>query len=94
MTYKVTMEKELEKKLKRIENINFKEYTIFAKKIEEIQNHAPIMQNHKTKFNTFKKPLQNFKWVEINDKIILFTLNPIKEEIHLCEYLPKEEVFE
>lgn len=94
MAYKVTMEKDLEKELKKLQNINFKEYTIFAKKIEEMKNHAPIMLNHKTRFNTFEKPLQDFKWAEINDKIIIFTLNPIKEEIHLCEYLPKEEVFE
>lgn len=94
MAYKVTMEKDLEKKLNQIQGVNFKEYTIFAKKIEELQNHASIMQNHKTKFNTFEKPLQQFKWVELNDKIIIFTLNPINEELHLCDYLPKNEVFE
>lgn len=94
MAYDVTIEKDLEKKLDQIKNVNFKEYTIFTKKIEEIQNYAPIMKNHKTKFNTFEKPLQDFKWIELNNKILVFTLNPIKGELHLCDYLPKDEVFE
>lgn len=94
MAYEVTMEKDLEIKLNQIKNVNYKEYMIFAKKIEEMKNHACIMKNHNTKFNTFEKPLQNFKWVEINDKIIVFTLNPIQGKLHLCDYIPKDEVFE
>lgn len=94
MAYTVIMEKDLEEKLARIQSVNFKEYTLFAKKVDEMKNHAPIMQNHRKRFNTFEKPLQEFKWVEINNKIIVFKLNPIKEEIHLCDYLPQDEVFE
>ena len=94
MAYKVTMEKDLEKKLEKIQGFNFREYTMFAKRIEEMKHLACIMQNHKTRFNTFDKPLQNYKWIEVNDKILVFTLNPIKEELHLCDYLPKNEVFE
>lgn len=94
MAYKVTMEKTLKEQLNQIRNINIKEYTMFAKKIEEIRQHAGIMLNHKTRFNDFEKPLQKFKWIEINNKILIFTINPIKEEMHLCEYMPKEEVFE
>lgn len=94
MAYKVTMEKELDEKLDEIQGVNFKEYTILAKKIEEMKQHACIMQNHKTRFNTFEKPLQEFKWIEINNKILVFKLDPIKEEIHLCDYLPQNEVFE
>ncbi|RAP47313.1 MAG: hypothetical protein BZ135_02505 [Methanosphaera sp. rholeuAM6] len=94
MTYEVTMEKDLDKKLEEIQSVNFKEYTLFTKKVEQIQNYAPIMKNHRIHFNTFEKPLQDFKWVEVNDKILVFKLDTIKQEIHLCEYLPQEEVFE
>lgn len=94
MVYNVTMEKDLEKKLDKIRSMNFKEYTRFAKKIEEIRNHAIIMKNHQTRFNTFEKPLQQFKWIEINNKILIFTLDPINETLHLCDYLQKNEVFE
>ena len=94
MAYHVTMEKDLEKKLDKIRSVNFKEYTRVAKKIEEIQNHAIIMKNHQTRFNTFEKPLQQFKWIEINNKILIFTLDPINEILHLCDYLQKNEVFE
>ena len=94
MSYKVSMEKKLEKKLEEIQSVNFREYTLFAKKIEEMANHARIMMNHRKKFNTFEKPLQDFKWVEVNDKILVFKLDPINEEMHLCDYLPRNEVFE
>ena len=62
-------------------------------KIKEMETHAKIILNHKTKFNTFDKPLQNYKWIEINDKILIFTIDPVKKEIHLCEYMPRTEVF-
>ena len=94
MAYNVTIEKDLKQKLDEIRGIKYKEYTILNKKIEEIQNQAPIMKNHRTKFNTFDKPLEDFKWVEINNKILVFKLNPIKQEMHLCDYLSQDEVFE
>ena len=94
MTYQVTMEKELEKQLEEIRSVKFKEYTLFGKKVQQIMNYAPIRKNHKIHFNTFDKPLQDFKWVEVNNKILVFQLDPIKQEIHLCEYLPQDEVFE
>lgn len=94
MVYDVTVEKSLEKKLDTIRNVNFKEYNLFVKKVDEIQNHALIFRNHRSKFNTFDKPLQNFKWVEINNKILVFTIDALKEKLHLCDYLSKEEVFE
>lgn len=94
MAYKVTIERKLNDKLEAIRSVNFKEYTLFSKKVEEMQNHARIMKNHKTKFNTFDKPLQDFKWIEFNDRIIVFTIDPLRQEMHLCDYLPKEDVFE
>ena len=94
MAYTVTIEKDLNKKLEEIRSVNFKEYTLFSKKVEEMQNQARIMKNHKTRFNAFDKPLQDFKWIEFNNKIIVFTIDPLKQEMHLCDYLPKEEVFE
>ncbi len=94
MAYTVTIEKDLNKKLEAIRSVNFKEYTLFSKKVEEMQNQARIMKNHKTRFNAFDKPLQDFKWIEFNNKIIVFTIDPLKQEMHLCDYLPKEEVFE
>lgn len=94
MVYEVTMEKDLEKKLDSIRTVNFKEYNLFVKKIEEVQNHARIIKNHRIKFNSFEKPLQDFKWIELNNKILVFTIDALKEELHLCDYLPKEEVFE
>lgn len=94
MVYQITIEKDFEKKLEQIKSLKFREYTRFLKKIDEIKHFACIRKNHKTRFNTFDKPLQNYKWVEIDDKILIFTLNPIKQELHLCDYLPKEEVFE
>lgn len=93
MVYEVTMEKELEKTLSELKHVNIKEYTILSNKIKEMQTHAKIILNHKTKFNTFNKPLQNYKWIEINNKILVFTINPIEKEIHLCEYMPRDEVF-
>ena len=94
MAYTVTIEKDLNKKLEAIRSVNFKEYTLFSKKVAEKQNQARIMKNHKTRFNAFDKPLQDFKWIEFNNKIIVFTIDPLKQEMHLCDYLPKEEVFE
>lgn len=94
MSYQITMERDLEKKLERIRSVNFKEYTMFAKKIEEMKKMASIMMNHRSRFNTFDKPLQNFKWIEVNNKILVFHLDPIEEKIHLCDYLPQNEVFE
>ncbi len=93
MVYDITMEKELEKQLNELKIVNIKEYTILSKKLEEMQHHASIMINHNKKFNTFDKPLQNYKWIEINNKILVFTIDPSKEKIHICEYVPKEEVF-
>ena len=55
MTYEVTMEKDLDKKLEEIQSVNFKEYTLFAKKVEQMRNYAPIMKNHRIHFNTFEK---------------------------------------
>lgn len=94
MVYNVTMEKDLEKKLDAIRMVNFKEYNLFVKKVEEIQKHALIMRNHRNKFNSFEKPLQDFKWIELNNKILVFTVDALKEKMHLCDYLPKEDVFE
>lgn len=94
MVYTVTMEKDLEKKLDAIRMVNFKEYNLFVKKVEEIQKHALIMRNHRNKFNSFEKPLQDFKWIELNNKILVFTVDALKEKMHLCDYLPKEDVFE
>ena len=94
MVYEITMERDLEKKLDAIRNVNFKEYTLFVNKVDEIRNHARIIRNHRSKFNSFEKPLQDFKWVEINNKILVFTIDALKEKLHLCDYLPKEEVFE
>jgi hypothetical protein len=94
MTYDVTMEKDLKNKLDNIKSVNFREYTMLTREIEKIRDYALIMMNHTKKFNTFDKPLQDFKWVEFNDKILVFTLNPLEETIHLCDYLPKEEVFD
>lgn len=94
LVYTVTIEKDLNKKLEAIRSVNFKEYTLFSKKVEEMRNHARIMKNHKTRFNTFEKPLQDFKWIEFNGKIIVFTIDPLKQEMHLCDYLSKKDVFE
>lgn len=93
MAYKIIMEDELEKKINYIKLNNIKEYTILSNKLKEMQNHAKITLNHKTKFNTFDKPLQKYKWIEINNKILVFTIDSIGKEIHLYEYLPKNEVF-
>lgn len=93
MVYEITMEKELEKTLNELKTVNIKEYTILANKIKEMQTHAKIILNHKTRFNTFEKPLHNYKWIEINDKILVFTIDATKKEIHLCEYMPRNEVF-
>ena len=82
-----------EKTLNELKTVNIKEYTILANKIKEMQTHAKIILNHKTRFNTFEKPLHNYKWIEINDKILVFTIDATKKEIHLCEYMPRSEVF-
>lgn len=93
MVYKITKEKDLEEDFKKLKITNIKEYTILQKKIEEMQKQAEIVRSHKNRYNTFDKPLQNYKWIEINGKILVFTINPIKKEIHLCEYMPRNEVF-
>lgn len=93
MVYNITMEEELEEQLNQLRGINIKEHTILSKKIEEMQMHASVLSNHNSRFNTFDKPLQDYKWIEINDKILVFTIDIQKEELHLCEYVPKEEVF-
>ncbi|OED29530.1 hypothetical protein [Methanosphaera sp. WGK6] len=93
MAYTLIMEKDFEQKINELERLNIKEHTQLTKKIEEIQTHAEIRLNHKTKFNTFDKPLQKYKWIEINKKILVFTLDSMKKELHLYEYLPQNEVF-
>ncbi len=94
MNYEVMIDGELEKKFKKIHDVNLKEYNIVTRKIDEIKEHSKITINHKNKFNSFEKPLGEYKWVEIGNKILIFKINPDKKYIHLCEYLPKDEVFE
>ncbi|WP_455644663.1 hypothetical protein [Methanosphaera sp.] len=93
MVYKLIMEKDFEEKINELQRLNIKEHTQLTKKLEEMQTHAEIRLNHKTEFNTFEKPLQNYKWIEINKKILVFKIDPMKKELHLCEYLPQNEVF-
>ena len=93
MAYNITMEEELEEQLNNLKNVNIKEYTILSKKLEEMQNHAAVLSNNNTRFKSFEKPLQDYKWIEINEKILVFTIDISKQELHLCEYVPKEEVF-
>ncbi len=94
MTYEVIIDGELEKKFKKIRDVNFKEYSIVTRKIDEIKEYSKVTLNHKTKFNTFEKPLDEYKWVKIGNKILIFKINAEKQYIHLCEYLPENEVFE
>lgn len=94
MVYNITMEKELEEQLEDLKKSNLKEYTILIRKIDEMKNYADVLQNHRRIFNTFSKPLQNYKWIDINDKILIFTTDIENKELHLCEYIPREEVFQ
>ena len=94
MVYELTIEKELEEELNELKRINIREYTILQKKFEEMKLHASVIVNHKAKFNSFEKPLQDYKWIEINEKILIFKVDPNYLKIHLCEYLPKDEVFQ
>ena len=70
MTYEVIIDGELEKKFKKIRDVNFKEYSIVTRKIDEIKEYSKVTLNHKTKFNTFEKPLDEYKWVKIGNKIL------------------------
>ncbi len=93
MVYTMIMEKELEEKLEELKKVNFREYKIFYKKLDELKSYAKVLENHKKLFNSFDKPLQKYKWVEINGKILVFTIDANERQIHLYEYLPKDEVF-
>ncbi|MCD7781620.1 MAG: hypothetical protein LUG89_02840 [Methanosphaera sp.] len=93
MVYTITKEKDFDDQIEKLKLVNFREYTILHRKIDEIASHAKILENHNKMFNNFDKPLQDYKWVEIDDKILVFTIDAYKREIHLCEYLPKNEVF-
>ena len=81
MAYNITMEEELEEQLNNLKNVNIKEYTILSKKLEEMQNHAAVLSNHNTRFKSFEKPLQDYKWIEINEKILVFTIDISKQEL-------------
>ncbi len=94
MAYDITMEKELEKELEQLKSVNFREYKILNRKLDEMKAHAKVLENHQKQFNSFDKPLQKYKWIELNDKILVFTIDRNKSHIHIYEYLPKEEVFE
>ena len=93
MTYEVTIDENLQEKLDSLKSVNFKEYTAVQLKVNEMKEHAKVLLNHRTRFNTFDKPLQDYKWVEINDNVLVFTIDANKRKMHLCEYLKKDEVF-
>ncbi len=94
MVYDVTIEKDLEDKLCKLKNSNFREYTILNREIKQMREYAKIPLNHRTQFNSFDKPLQKYKWIPIlNHKILVFTIDPMSENIHLCDYLRENEVF-
>ncbi|MDO5851586.1 MAG: hypothetical protein Q4Q23_03785 [Methanobacteriaceae archaeon] len=93
MAYKIIIQPALKDKFDKLEHTNYKEYKMLSKKLEEMATHATIPLNHRKLFNEFEKPLLGYKWIEINDKILIFKLDQSKEVIHLYDYMPQKDIF-